>query len=500
MSDGSLALRRPSRTSPALALLGDDRLAKLAAGGSTAAFSAIYKRHHQAIYRYCLSIVGNEHDARDALQDAMASALAALQGEEREISLKPWLFRIAHNEAITVLRKRKREAPVEEILLEAPDQDDAGRAEVRELVADLGLLTARQRSAIVMRELSGLSFDEIGAALEVSPEGAKQAVYEGRCALQEIREGRLLDCVEVRTKISANDRRMLRGRRVRAHLKACEGCREFADEIAHRRDRFAALAPLPAPAALGILQAILGGGSGGGGIAVGAGAGASAGMAGLAKLGVAGVIALGVGAGALEIRSRDGNDTSASAAERSAPATAAEPTTVSEPGTTTDIAASAKREGPEAKRNGNDGRGGDNGDRAGSGANSASGSHGQNAPGESGSQTSPTQTDDSAAAVSDTNNGNGPASTPPGQGGTPPGQGGVPPGLGTEPPGHGGTPPGQSTTSSPGSSGQAPGQTGQTPASGASPPSQAPDVAPPGNSGQAPGHGATPPGQSGDDG
>ncbi len=112
MSDGSVALRRDSqRGASALALLSDDRLGRMAAKGSTAAFSTVYRRHHQAIYRYCLSIVGNEHDARDALQETMASALRAIKGEERAISLRPWLFRIAHNEAITVLRKKRRETP-----------------------------------------------------------------------------------------------------------------------------------------------------------------------------------------------------------------------------------------------------------------------------------------------------------------------------------------------------------------------------------------------------
>jgi RNA polymerase sigma factor (sigma-70 family) len=321
MSDGlTLGRSAPRAAAPALALLSDDRLARLAASGSTAAFSAIYKRHHQAIYRYCLSITGNEHDARDALQETWASALNALTGSEREIALRPWLFRIAHNEAVTVLRRKRRETPVDELAATAGDDGTDTRDELRELIDDLGLLTARQRSALVMRELNGLSFAEIGVALEVSPEGAKQAVYEGRCALRDLREGRALACAEVRKKISARDRRLLRGRQVRAHLKACAGCREFAEEINQRRSSFAALAPLPAPAAFGILHGLLGGGSGGGGIAAGTGAG----LAGIAKLGIAGVIAVGVGAGAIEVRDHVRGDSSAAAEERVAtPASAA---------------------------------------------------------------------------------------------------------------------------------------------------------------------------------
>ena len=305
MSDGALALGRAGqRIAPALGLLSDDRLARLAASGSTAAFTTIYKRHHQALYRYCLSIVGNEHDAFDALQETMASALRALQGSDREIALRPWLFRIAHNEAITVLRRKRRETPVDEVHARAAEDSSQDRENLRELLDDLGLLTARQRSAIVMRELSGLSFDEIGTALEVSPEGAKQAVYEARCALQELRDGRRMECAEVRTKISAEDRRLLRARRVRAHLRACTECREFETEIRHRRASFGAIAPLPAPLALGLLHGLIGGGTGGGGIAIGTGAS----MATLTKLGLAGVVAVGVGAGALEIRGGDRRD------------------------------------------------------------------------------------------------------------------------------------------------------------------------------------------------
>ena len=172
-----------------LGVLSDDRLGRLAAGGSTAAFSAIYRRHHQAIYRYCLSIVANEHDARDALQETMASALRALQGEEREISCAHGSFG-----SLTTRRSRcfvkRRETPVDEIAATAAGYDPGDRDELRQLIDDLGLLTTRQRSALVMRELSGLEFAEIGAALEASPEGAKQAVYEARCALKDLREGR----------------------------------------------------------------------------------------------------------------------------------------------------------------------------------------------------------------------------------------------------------------------------------------------------------------------
>jgi RNA polymerase sigma factor (sigma-70 family) len=494
MSD-AVSLRRPSPgATPVLGLLSDDRLAKLAAGGSRSAFAAIYKRHHQPIYRYCMSIVGNEHDARDALQETMASAFNAINGSQREIALKPWLFRIAHNEAVTVLRRKRREMPDDEIERVTGDDDIRNRDELRELLEDLGLLTARQRSALVMRELSGLSFAEIGEALEVSAVGAKQAVYEARVALRDLREGRELECVEIRKKISADDRRLLRGRQVRAHLKSCAACREFEQEISQRRANFAALAPLPAPAALGILQGLLGGGSGGGGIAIGTGAS----LAGMAKLGLAGVIALGVGAGALEVRDHARGDSASAAQERVA--TPQESGAASE--TAESVTASDSEPGAGAKNSGRGGRG----DRPGGGGSGGAGAHspagGPNSAGGAGAAGDNGSAATGGAGDSTTplnGNGNGPASTPPGHGGMPPGQGGNPPGLGAPAPGHGGTPPGQSTapgqatTAPAGNGGNAPGQTGQTPSNGASPPGQVPTVSP-GDSGNAPGHvGSLPP-------
>ena len=136
------------------------------------------------------------------------------------------------------------------------------RDRVRTLVADLATLPERQRSSLVMRELNDLSYDDIGAALATSPAAAKQAVYEARTALLEVAEGREMDCATAREAISAGDRRVLRGRKLRAHLRGCDRCRDFEAAIGERRETLAALAPpLAAPAALALLQ---GGDLGGG--------------------------------------------------------------------------------------------------------------------------------------------------------------------------------------------------------------------------------------------
>lgn len=284
-------------------LLSDERLTRRAVGGDQRAFATIFQRYHQELYRFCLAIVGNPHDAQDALQNTMAKVLRALPGEEREIELKPWLYRIAHNESIDLLRRRRdaAELDVEQV---APGyglaEDVATRARLRQLLDDLRELPERQREVLVMRELSGLEFEEIGGALGTSGAVARQTLYEARQSLRQMDEGREMGCAEVSRALSDGDGRVARRRDVRAHLRSCAGCRRFREEIKSRQRDLAALAPLPALAAAGMLKGLLGGsqGASGGGLtaALGGGAaksiGASAAAKGVATVAV--VAALGV--------------------------------------------------------------------------------------------------------------------------------------------------------------------------------------------------------------
>lgn len=270
-------------------------------------FAAIYRRHHQALYRYCLAILGNPEDAQDALQNTMVKAMRALQGEKREIKLKPWLYRIAHNESIDLLRRRR---PTEEIdaNLTAAGPGTAETAETRErlrrLIADLDELPDRQRGALVMRELSGLSFEQIGAAFDTSPAVARQTVYEARLGLRQMEEGREMSCEHVMRALSDGDGRIVRRRDIRAHLRACPACRAFRDDIAGRQHDFATLAPLPAVAAAGLLRGVLGGTSSasGAGVAgsVGAGAGKAVATSAVVKSAATVAVVAAVGAGAAD--------------------------------------------------------------------------------------------------------------------------------------------------------------------------------------------------------
>jgi RNA polymerase sigma factor (sigma-70 family) len=278
---GELTL--PIRSLPELALAGrlssDEQLAQLVARGSARAFAVLYQRHHQALYRYCRSIVREENDAQDALQSAMTRALAALRVEERDLAVRPWLFRIVHNEAVSILRRRHPTVALAEELEPADlgvERAQEGRERLAMLVADLQALPERQRSALIMRELSGLSIAEIAGVLSTSPGATKQVLFEARGALADFAEGRAMECEQVRQAISDGDRRVLRGRKLRGHMRDCRGCRDFQVAISSRSADLRALAPpLPGVAAAAMLGRLLAHGVGGGhtgGMVAGSGA------------------------------------------------------------------------------------------------------------------------------------------------------------------------------------------------------------------------------------
>jgi RNA polymerase sigma factor (sigma-70 family) len=283
--------------------MSDELLARRAGAGSEHAFAALYERYHQPLYRYCRALLRDEHAAADALQSTFLAALSALRRRQRDAPLRPWLFRIAHNESISLLRRRAREdvaaaAPVgvaaglasTSVACPTPLWTSAGtaststeetaalRQRMATLLEDLAALGERQRGALVLRELSGLSHAEIALALQISVGAAKQAILEARQALAEFEEGRAMTCDEVRERISAGDGRVLRGRRVRGHLRDCQACSAFAAAIPARRAQLRALVPPLAPVAAARLlgQLAAGARAGGGSATAGASNGATA--------------------------------------------------------------------------------------------------------------------------------------------------------------------------------------------------------------------------------
>jgi len=258
--------------------MGDEALASRAAAGDTGAFAVLYERYHEPLLGYCRSILLNTEDAHDATQNALENALRALPRREPGRPLKPWLYRIAHNEAINIVRRRQPVATgidTDDLLtVPGPEADSEQRTRLAHLVDDLRMLPERQRGALVMRELSGLSYDEIGLALNVSNEAARRAVFDARTALHAAHDGRATECTSVRRCLSDGDRRHLRARGVRAHLRACDDCATFERAMGMRQTDLHMLGPWLAggAGALGLLG--YGAGTAGASMLVASGAGA----------------------------------------------------------------------------------------------------------------------------------------------------------------------------------------------------------------------------------
>ena len=262
----------------------DERLAGHVADRHDSAFGTLYERYHQPLYRYCRSLLHDDGDAQDALQSTFTLALVALREGRRDAPLRPWLFRIAHNEAISLVRRRRvgDQELSEALLPTVPSAADeaAERARLALLVSDLTHLPDRQRGALLMRELSGLSHAEIAVALGTSTAAAKQAIFEARQALSEFAEGRAASCEEIRRRLSEHDGRMLRNRRLRSHLRDCSTCDAFSAAIGQRRSDLRAIAPaLPLVASAGLIARIARGGGHQGPVGLAAAGGAAAGVA-----------------------------------------------------------------------------------------------------------------------------------------------------------------------------------------------------------------------------
>ncbi len=283
------ALPGPSRV-VAWSRVGDELLAGRAAAGNAAAFSALYERYYGPLLGYTRSILTDAEDARDATQNALESALRALPGRDTGRALRPWLYKIAHNEAIDIMRRRRPQTELTAALeptVPGPEVGMEQRGRLAQLVDDLQTLPERQRGALVMRELNGLSYEEIGGALGLTNEAARRAVFDARSALHAAADGRATECVSVRHSISDGDRRSLRARGIRAHLRSCDDCASFQRSIGARRADLHALAPWVSGAAVLGALGITGAGAGTALVTAGGGATATGGGIGWAGLPIA---------------------------------------------------------------------------------------------------------------------------------------------------------------------------------------------------------------------
>lgn len=175
-----------------------DELALLqrAQAGDDSAFEEIVLRHQDAIYNLCRRILGNPHDAEDAAQDVFVKAYKALPGFRPNASLSTWLYRIAVNTCIDYKRRPVFEpidgTPEEGSVLHEPASEDPSPERLAEsrqtnhaLWAAMGRLSVKLRASIILRELYGLSYEEIAETMNVSVGTVKSRIARARLEIIE---------------------------------------------------------------------------------------------------------------------------------------------------------------------------------------------------------------------------------------------------------------------------------------------------------------------------
>jgi RNA polymerase sigma factor (sigma-70 family) len=288
----ALTARLPVRTLRSkrlLALAGDERLVEQIRRGNELAFEIVFERHGGPILGFCRHMLGSREEAEDAVQHTFAAAFHDLQrGGERQITLKPWLYTIARNRCLSLLRARREQpAELEELPTEGLAEQVERRAELRELLGDVRELPEEQRAALLLAEAADLSHAEVAGVLGCEVARVKALVFRARSGLIERREARATPCADIREQLANLRRGSLRRSELRHHLRHCTGCSEYREEI--RRQRQMLAVALPVAPSLGLKSSVLSAAGIGGGAAAAAGGGA----AGVAAAGGGGVALVG---------------------------------------------------------------------------------------------------------------------------------------------------------------------------------------------------------------
>ena len=273
----------------------------MARNGNAGAFETIVDRYQGRLLGFCRQMLGSTEDAEDVLQEVFVNSYRAMLADDREINLRPWLYRIARNRCLNHLRKPTADA--QESMDMVPMVEAAStaekvhnREEFRQLLADVGKLPETQRSALMLREMDAMSYEEIAQAMETSVPSVKSLLVRARISLAEASQARQLTCGEVRIELAeaAEGLRKVSGP-VRRHVRDCEECSDFRSQVRSNDKALAALFPAgPLLALKGFILSKLGFGSGGAGAGAGAGATASAG-AGATATGAVGTVSAALG-------------------------------------------------------------------------------------------------------------------------------------------------------------------------------------------------------------
>lgn len=219
----------------------DDTLVAAVRRGDERAFETVYQRHHPAVFVYVLHRVRDHGRAEDITQEVFLSALRRLMSTDGSVALGPWLHEIARNACIDHFRQARRGEEVSydteggRALRSGVSTDGAveGKLALDDLCGAFGGLSRIHHRILVMRELEGLSYQEIGERLGLSRGAVESTLFRARRRLGEEYEGIVSGerCRRVQALVTAagpgtlgvRDRR-----RVAAHLAHCQACRRHA--------------------------------------------------------------------------------------------------------------------------------------------------------------------------------------------------------------------------------------------------------------------------------
>jgi RNA polymerase sigma factor (sigma-70 family) len=239
-------------SSAMLRLQTDERLVAHVRRGNQAAFEVLVGRYRVRLLAFCRHMLGAQSraDAEDVLQEVFVSAYRAMLGDERPINVRPWLYRIARNRCLNHLRRTPMQS-VEGLELAIVDESMSTvdevhqRAEIRQLLGDIQELPETQKTAILLREIDDLSYDQIAMAMDTTIPAVKSLLVRARVGLAEAAESRRLSCDDVRLELGQKAEGLVTKLTpaTRRHLKDCKTCAAFQIDLKDTNKSLAALAP-----------------------------------------------------------------------------------------------------------------------------------------------------------------------------------------------------------------------------------------------------------------
>jgi RNA polymerase sigma factor (sigma-70 family) len=235
---------------PFLRLQSDERLIAMIRRGQHAAFEALVSRYETRLLAFCRHMLASREDAEDVLQEVFAAAFNAILADEREINVRPWLYRIARNRSLNHLR-RAVPIGVDSMDVHFADQGQSTgdkvfkREAFRQLIEDVQQLPETQRTALLLREIDALSYEQIAEAMETTVPSVKSLLVRARISLAEAAEARRLTCEEVRFELGEVAEGLAKTTApVRRHVRQCDRCHAFRAQLKSNNQLMAAAFPV----------------------------------------------------------------------------------------------------------------------------------------------------------------------------------------------------------------------------------------------------------------